>query len=325
MSSTMHRLDERASAPWLTVVMPTHCGEPWLDASLSSLVAEASTGIEVLVIDSSPTSTTLDIARRYSHRLQLRVFERPDLLTWTSKTNFGVRIAGSSHVCWLHQDDLWFPGRASAVRDWIESAPDISLHLAPSAIIDRSGRSLGVWRCPLPTSGELCPTVVTERLLVQNFIAAPAPVFRKAAWLACGGLDDALWYTADWDIWLKLSASSSVQYHDSVTTGFRIHGGSQTMSGRRDIAEFARQMQIVFDRHVALACARSKDVERAGRASIAVNTALASAFAGRFDGLSRAVVEVLRLGLIGMHRYLRDSRIMDRTLPRIRAKLRGVF
>jgi glycosyltransferase involved in cell wall biosynthesis len=314
-----------ASAPWLTVIMPTHCGELWIDASLRSLVAEALEGIEVLVIDSSPTPATLDIARSYSDRLHLRIFERRDLLMWPAKTNFGVEIAASSHICWLHQDDLWLPGRAAAVRAWIEAAPEAPLHLAPSAIIDRRGRRLGVWRCPLPTNVELRSSLVTERLLVQNFVAAPAPVFRKDAWLACGGLDEALWYTADWDIWLKLAASGPVYYHDSITTGFRIHGGSLTMTGSRDVADFANQMRIVLERHISKLDSGSNGVENVARASIAINTALASASAGDFSFLLRAVSELLGLGPAGIHRYLHDSRIMDRLAPRVRAKLGGVF
>jgi glycosyltransferase involved in cell wall biosynthesis len=313
------------SAPWLTVIMPTHRGEQWIDASLRSLAAEAAEGVEVLVLDSSPTPATLDIARGYSDRLHLRAVERRDLLMWHAKTNFGVQIADSNHICWLHQDDLWLPGRAAAVRAWIESAPNASLHLAPSAIIDRSGRLLGVWRCPLPTNGELPSVLVTERLLVQNFVAAPAPIFRKDAWLACGGLDEMLWYTADWDMWLKLAASGPVYYHDGVTTGFRIHGGSLTLAGSRDVADFAQQMQIVLDRHLPRFCDRSMSVERAGLASIAVNTALAAASAGDLRGLLPAVSKVLQLGPAGIRRYIRDSRIVDRVAPRMRAKLGGAF
>jgi glycosyltransferase involved in cell wall biosynthesis len=311
--------------PWLTVIMPTHCGEQWIDASLRSLAAEAVEGIEVLVLDSSPTSETRDIARGYSDRLHLRVCERKDLVMWHAKTNLGVRMALSSHICWLHQDDLWLPGRAAAVRAWIEAAPEASLHLAPSAIVDQRGRRLGVWRCPLPTNVELRSSLVMERLLVQNFIAAPAPVFRKDAWLACGGLDTALWYTADWDIWLKLASGGPVYYHDTVTTGFRVHGGSLTVTGSRDLADFMEQMRIVLDRHLPRLGARSTDIERVARASIAVNTGFASASTGDLKLLWRAFFEVLRLGPAGIHRYLRDSRIMDRVAPRVWAKLRGAL
>jgi hypothetical protein len=305
--------------------MPSYCGEHWIDASLSSLVCEAAEGVEVLVIDSSPTSASRDIARSYSDRLRIRVFERCDLAAWQTKTNFGVEMAESNHICWLGVDDLWLPGRAEAIQAWIKSAPDAPLHLAPSAIVDEGGRKLGVWQCPLPANVELQSSLVMERLLVQNFIAAPAPVFRRDAWLDCGGLDENLWYTADWDMWLKLAAYGPVHYHNCVTVGFRIHKGSLTVTGSHDSAAFAQQMQIVLDRHITKIDGRSKAIERAARASIAVNTALSSASAGNLNNILRAALEVVRLGPVGIRRYWRDSRIAERVAPRVRAKLTGVF
>jgi hypothetical protein len=312
-------------SPWITVIMPSYRGEHWIDASLSSLVREAAEGIEVLVIDSGPTSVARDIAQSYSDRLRIRVFERCDLRSWQSKTNFGVEMADSGHICWLGVDDLWLPGRAEAIRSWVKAAPDVALHLAPSAIIDKRGRKLGVWQCPLPTNVELPSSLVMERLLVQNFVAAPAPVFRRDAWRACGGLDENLWYTADWDVWLKLAACGPVYYHNGLTVGFRIHQGSLTVTGSHDTADFKQQMQTVLDRHLTKIGGRSKAIERAARASIAVNTALSSASAGSLTDLWRAAFEVARLGPVGISRYLRDSRIVERVAPRVRAKLTGAF
>ena len=314
-----------SSPVWLSVIMPVHCGEQWIDAALQSIAAEDSDGIEVLVFDSRPTSASLDLVRRYTGLLRLRIFERRDLLGWPAKTNVGVELAAAEHLCWLHQDDLWLPGRTAAVRSWIEAAPQAPLHLAPSMIVDGGGNSLGIWRCPLPEAGELPSAFVRERLLVQNFISTPAPVFRRDAWLACGGLDESLWYTADWDIWLRLAASGPVLYHDNATTAFRIHGNSLTVTGSRDAGDFATQMQIVFDRHFSGLSGAPASVERAGRASINVNTALASASAGDYSRLWPAAAQVLKLGPAGLRRYLRDSRLWDRAAPRVLAKLAGAF
>lgn len=323
--STIMSASDVVRGTWLSVIMPSHMGERWIGASLQSIAAEAAEGIEVIVIDGSPTSVTRDIARSYADRLSLRILERRDLPSWHTKTNFGVQIAESSHICWLGVDDVWLPGRSAAVRSWIDAAPAAPLHLAAAAIVDKFGKKLGIWQCPLPANVELRSSLVTERMLVQNFVAAPAPVFRKDAWLRCGGLDEHLWYTGDWDLWLKLAALGSVYYHDTVTIGFRIHGGSLTVTGSRDTAEFMNQMQIVLDRHLATLGGGSKALERAARASIFINTALASASEGDRSGLLPAALRILQLGPAGIHRYLRDSRIVERLAPRVRAKLTGAF
>jgi glycosyltransferase involved in cell wall biosynthesis len=68
-----------SAAPWLTVIMPAYRGEEWIAASLQSLVDETPEGVEVIVIDSSPTPATRDIACSYADRLRLRFIERSDL------------------------------------------------------------------------------------------------------------------------------------------------------------------------------------------------------------------------------------------------------
>jgi glycosyltransferase involved in cell wall biosynthesis len=313
------------AAPWLSLVIPSYRGEQWVATALDSVARQPSDGVEVLFVDGGPSSAAADIARTFSDRLCLRIFERADLDSWHKKTNFAVQMAQAEHVCWLGVDDVWLPGRAKAVRGWISDAPMIPLHLAASILIDRDGKRLGRWRCPLPSGKELSSQFVFQRLLVQNFVAAPAPVFRRDAWLGCGGLDENLWYTADWDIWLKLACSGPVVYHNAMTIGFRIHDGALTVTGSRDAADFRRQMETVLERHLSQAGGDVQSIEPTARASIAVNLALAAALAGDWHGLPHAAWQVCKLGPLGISRYLRDSRLRERMLARCWAKIFGSF
>jgi len=315
-----------AKQPFLSVVMPVHDGADWIEATLDSIAAEATDGIELIVLDSSPTNATASIVKRYSERLPLQLLRRPDVKPWQTKTNMGVELAKADHVCILHQDDLWLPGRVASVRGWIASAPEAVLHLAPSIYINRVGERMGPWQCPLPAQTIVDRELLLERLLVQNFVSVPAPVIRRSSWLACGGMDEALWYTADWDIWLKLAAFGPVVYHDRFTTAFRIHGSSQTVAGSRNSGEFRAQMETVLERHIGeLPLDRRRAIERIARASIDVNVLLASASGGSIRALASAAGNVLSLGPAGMSQYLTNSRLRERTVSRLRAKMAGTF
>lgn len=312
--------------PFLSVVMPVHEGAEWIGATLESLAAEPTDRIEIIVLDSSPTSSTTEIVEQFIDRLPVRLLQRRDLVSWQTKTNFGAQLAEADHVCILHQDDLWLPGRVEAAARWLRSAPEAVLHLAPTVIVDRDGRRLGRWTCPLPTDEVLGTEFLLKRLLVQNFVSVPAPIFRRSNWLDCGGMDEKLWYTPDWDIWVKLAAAGPVVYHQDLTTAFRVHGNSLTMSGSRDAGEFRSQMQIVLERHLPrLPQSSRSQVERAARASIDVNVSLAAASGGSLKDLARAAGSVLSLGPVGIRRYLRDSRLRERAVSRLRAKLAGAF
>ena len=149
---------------------------------------------------------------------------------------------------------------------------------------------------------------------MQNFIAIPAPVFEREAALRAGGMDESLWYTADWDFWLRLAREGTIRYLDAPLAGFRVHPASQTMV-RTDAADRRRQLEAVLERH---ARALPHAVQRAARLSVEVNLALAAKRgAVRWSALLGALA---RLGPAGFRRYLRDSRIVERVAARLRLR-----
>jgi len=298
-----------------------------LERTLSSIVADSDPGIEVVVIDSSPDDGSMAAIRRFTDRVNFRFVDPDGIDGCSPKTNLGVRHASARHITWLCQDDLWLPGRTAAVRGWIMGRPDAALHLAPTAIIDKDDKVRGIWNCPLADGEEPVErSALLEKLLVQNFVAVASPVIRRDAWLACGGLDLDLWYTGDWDLWIKLALHGEVLYHDTVTAAFRIHGSSATTTGSREASNFKAQHHIVVERHIAaIPASRRAQVRRLANASIDVNSALADAANGRLRALGEALMSVLRLGPVGAGRYIHRSRIIERVLPRLRAKSAGVL
>jgi hypothetical protein len=194
-------------------------------------------------------------------------------------------------------------------------------------IVDSTGRQRGVWNCPLSAvEKEPDRERLLAKLLVQNFLFAASLVVRRDAWLAHGGLEPSLWYTADWDLWLKLVRQGPVRFHPDVTAGFRVHGESATVHFSRAQQECIDQQKFVVERHIgSLPPARGKQVRRLAHASAHINSYLAEAARGRPVALLRAGWQAARLGPVGLARYVYRSRILDRALPRLRARLSGAF
>jgi glycosyltransferase involved in cell wall biosynthesis len=310
--------------PWLSVIVPSHNGERWLAAALQSVLDQNEPGIEVVLIDSSDTSTSLDIAEGFSGKLDIRIQHRPDVLPWTAKTNIAVTQAMADWVCMLHQDDLWLPGRGAAVRKWLSGQSDAVMHLHPAYIIDEAATRLGLWRCPIPSGDKpVAGQVLLTRLLVQNFIPIPTPTIRRDTYLKVGGMDEHLWYTADWDLYLKILFAGNIFYHPEPLACFRIHGSSLTISGGRSIEDFRSQMEIVRDRYIDKLTSRREETRRIASASIDVNVALAAAHNGKPAQLIPALARLVALGPRKTLRYFRHSRIIERAYPRLRARLAG--
>ena len=311
--------------PWLSIVMPVHFGADFIGSALASVASEAPEGVEVRIYNSADDNgAARRIAERFGDQLSIVWHEREDIKPWTGKTNLGVSETNATYIAMLHQDDLWLPGHLTAIRRSITDNPDAVMSIGASRFADGQGRLLSEWRVPF-SPGLHEGRDLIEALLVQNSIAIPSPVIRRDAWLACGGLDEALWYTADWDLYLKLASAGKIAVRPEATTAFRLHGGSLTMTGRNDLNEFRLQMETVLERHLAgLPNTPSATVSRA-RASIDVNCAIAAASAGSPGLLPGALFALARLGPSGLARYIAQSRIIDRVRPRLKLKLSGGF
>lgn len=164
-----------------------------------------------------------------------------------------------------------------------------------------------------------------EKLLVQNFIAIPAPIFKREAAQTAEGLEKDFWYTADWDFWLKIAHCGDTLYYPKPLSGFRIHPSSQTVIRSSYLQDFRNQLEDVAKRHLAnwdVLEPRKKYISKIVWFSIQVNTGLAGTLHRDSVDLFKLLVTFLSLGPWGWHRYLRDSRIWERISARLKARLR---
>ena len=305
----------------LSVIIPTYNGERYIGAALESVRAQKTDDVELIVVDDGSTDRTLGIVDSFAQDLSISVFKPGRIGNWVAVSNIGLRQAKARWACFLHQDDLWLPGRLARVLHEMATAKG-ALILHSSLFMSSKGRSLGPWTCPFE-DGDVPSELFIERLLIQNFIGMPAPVFRRAAVLDSGGLDEKLWFTADWDLWLRLGAMGPVRFIAEYLSGFRIHPESQTLARGLAEDEWRQQLKVVLDRHLptwASANGAKKSVFRAAHASVAVNSMLAAL--SRHDSLPLRdfFCATVRLGPLGLRRYIRDSRILERITSRLRMR-----
>jgi glycosyltransferase involved in cell wall biosynthesis len=305
--------------------MPIYNGEAYLATALDSIVAQAETDIEIIAVDGDSTDNTLSILRSYQNTLPLQILHRERTSNWVMKTNHALSAAQGEYICFLHHDDCWLDGRLKIMKQLARQYPQVSILLHPTYYLDQKGNRLGLWKCPLPPSPQIIkPELMMERLLVQNFISIVAPIFKREAALKAGGMNEGLWYTADWDFWLNLASCNDTLYFPWPLSGFRIHPTSQTISQSSHEKDFRGQLDFVTDKYFALWEAtptRKMKLRKVTEFSNRVNTTLAQTVHGRSNHLASLLLAFFLLGPSGWHRYLRDSRILERVSARMKIGL----
>jgi len=311
---------------WLSVIMPTWNGSAFLRDALESVTVQQKDDLEIIAVDDGSTDSTVDILESYSRKLPITLIRQPHTGNWVANTNLGISRASGKYISFLHQDDLWLPDRLKRLRWITDRHPETVLILHPSFFINAAGRRVGVWRCPLPGDQKpLSPADVFPKLLVQNFISIPGPCFQRKAAESAGLLDERLWYTADWKLWLQIASMGPSLYHPFPLSGFRIHPASQTAVGSVNQSGFRHQMQTVIDQFLPVLCeTRNPDfraIKQLAQFSLEVNTGMAAAARGQSFDFSQLLKNGFSLGPVNWRRYIKYSRIAERSLARIRAGL----
>ena len=312
--------------PWLSVLIPTYNGEAYLASALDSILIQGDNDIECIVVDDGSTDSTLSIIESYQEKLPLKLIQRERQGNWVTNTNYALSIASAEYVCFLHQDDLWLENRLSKMKRVIEEYPEVNLFLHSSLFINSQENPLGLWQCPLPKYPQVVnSSLAIERLLIQNFIAIAAPIFKRDLALQVDGLDETLWYTADWDFWLKIAASGQTLYYPQPLTAFRVHPNSQTVMRSSSQTEFKQQMQSVIEKHLLgweVDKSKKETTNQVALFSTEVNTTLAAMIHKQQTNMAKLLYSFINLGPVGWHKYMRDSRISERVSARLKAKLK---
>jgi glycosyltransferase involved in cell wall biosynthesis len=304
------------------VVIPTYNGATFLADALNGIAHENVDDIEIIAVDDGSTDETTDILRSYQTAIPLDIVEQGRVGNWVTGTNQGLRRASGRYSTILHQDDLWLPGRLDVARRWLTTRSANVFLVHPVFFVDAEGRTVGKWRCPLPSGHRIDPNSVLERLLIQDFISIPAATFPRELALEVGGLDEELWYTADWDFWLKLAASTSTVHVPRTLAAVRLHHQSITSRWTAELGEFRQQHEAVLHRHLdrwAVEPERKQSVRVAAEFSIEMNTWLAGIAHGQRPSSKRVLERLINLGPRGLSRYIKASRILERGAARLRA------
>lgn len=313
-----------SETPWVSVIMPTYNGRPYLDDALQSIALNTRDGVEIIAVDDGSTDGTLDDLRRWSAGLPLQVISRPRTGNWVAGANIGLAAARGRYLCFLHQDDRWEADRLERLHALTMAYPEAAFLVHAAWFIDKKGQRVGRWTCPFQSGHLLSPEESLPHLAVQNFIAMPAPLFSRAAVERVGPMDESLWFTADWVYWGKLMAEGSTLYDSGTLASFRIHPFSQTARGTR--GSDALRFQYTTATQSILTALEGKGIAVAQTRRVAamaneISVWLAACAHREPRPWGPLLGAMIRLRPWDWGVFFRDSRICERVRARLRAGL----
>jgi glycosyltransferase involved in cell wall biosynthesis len=217
-------------SPWprISIVTPSYNQAAFLEETILSVANQGYPNVEHIIVDGASTDETLNVLNRYSSLLSYWVSE-PDR-GQSHAINKGMKHATGDILTWLNSDDRLAPGSLAAIAlAFHYSKADL---IAGVAELYKDGEQVGrhITACddgPLPLEDLLD---LDRCWFPGQFFYQPEVMFTREIWERAGaGLDEALTYSLDYELWVRF-AESSARLHviGHPVAQFRFHALQKT-------------------------------------------------------------------------------------------------
>jgi glycosyltransferase involved in cell wall biosynthesis len=249
-------LPGRQTAPLVSIVIPCYSHARFLGEAIESARSQTYRRLEVIVVDDGSPDDLAAIVARYPDVRYVSQENRG----LAEARNTGLRQCRGELVVFLDADDRLLPAAVETGVRLLNGDCSLGFAAGHSRFVTSDGSALPTEQ-PLRGPGDPYLT-----LLRRNSIRNPAMVmFRRTVLEQVGGFDARVNACADYEIYLRISRSHPVRFHDAVVAEYRKHGANMSS----DAALMIRELQVVIgDQRQHLRTPAHREAFRAGRRNI---------------------------------------------------------
>lgn len=174
------------------ISVPIGTWHPLLAECLASLIAQGDI-LEIAVLDASGDPRVAALLDSLEAHFAFRRTGPDD--GQSDAIIEGWRNTHAPILGWLNADDVLYPGALAAAAKIFDAEPATDLVYGDSTIVSDDGAYVGYHWAVAPPD---------EAILSGCTISQPSCFFKRDVINGVGGLDPALHYTMDWDLWVRL-------------------------------------------------------------------------------------------------------------------------
>jgi glycosyltransferase involved in cell wall biosynthesis len=232
------------SEPLVSVVMVVRDAEPYLEASVRSVLGQTLRSLELVVVDDGSVDGGPDtLARAAAADERLRVV-RQEAEGLVSARNRAWSLARAPFVAVLDGDDVAHPTRLERQLAELRRRPALAVLGSRVREVDDAGIVRGEWATP---SG---PALVRWSLLFENVVPHSSAMLRRAAVGDEAPYSEDLDYAEDYDLWVRLAGRVEVDNLEATLVDRRVHARSRSARNaceqRCQAAEIARKARALI-------------------------------------------------------------------------------
>jgi glycosyltransferase involved in cell wall biosynthesis len=234
--------------PLVSVVIPAYNAERYVGEAIESVLAQAYSSLELIVVDDGSSDGTAEVVAGYSEATLIAQENSGP----SAARNRGFAASAGEVVAFHDSDDAMTPDKLSVQVGHLLEHPSVGCVLAEQEVLVEPGAELPFW-----IEGSKAPTVMPPRpaeLADEPMVHPMTMVVRRAAFEQVGGFDESMRVAEDFDWMLRASEQGiEIARLSSVLLRRRVRADSLTQDAEAARAGFFRAFKARIDRHRARA------------------------------------------------------------------------
>ncbi|HJQ13891.1 MAG TPA: glycosyltransferase family 2 protein [Anaerolineales bacterium] len=208
-----------SNLPKVSIITPSFNQGQFLEASIRSVLEQDYPNIEYIIVDGDSKDSSVEIIKKYADRLAWWVSEKDK--GHADALNKGFSRATGEILAWLNSDDIYFRSAVSEAVSILQSRPDVGMVYGDADLIDDAGATVGQFGSK--------QTSYHQMLRGSVHIPQATTFFRADVWRKVGPFDLSLFFSFDYDLWVRIAKVSRVLYVPQRWAKFRIHSAGKTI------------------------------------------------------------------------------------------------
>jgi glycosyltransferase involved in cell wall biosynthesis len=225
----------------ISLVVPSFNQGRFIDQTIRSLLDQHYPNLEVVIVDGGSTDDTIQRLKAYG-----------DQIRWISEKDEGQTdaiIKGFARttkpwITWLNSDDVQCNCALWRVDDAVAVDPEVDVLVGGAHYMDEDGYNPH----PYPTI-DIGPGIdVGKEIFERGYMAQPSIFFRRDLYDRVGGLNRALKFCMDYDLWARFAVSGAkFAKIDADISGNRWYQTTKTTGQTLDLyAEIVAIQHCIF-------------------------------------------------------------------------------
>lgn len=212
-------MNTTSNLPKVSIITPSFNQGRFLEASIRSVLEQDYPNLEYIIADGGSKDESVEIIKKYEDRLAWWVSEKDR--GHADALNKGFSHATGEILAWLNSDDIYFPNAVSEAVSVLIDHPEVGMVYGDADLIDDAGA----------TVGQFSSKQTSYRQMLRGSVHIPQATtfFRTSLWNQIGPLDLTLFFSFDYDLWVRLAKVSQIRYVPKRWAKFRIHSAGKTI------------------------------------------------------------------------------------------------